>query len=58
MMTLDEAIQHAYEVFRTCDDPECALEHWQLYLWLRDYKDCIRENGRLRKMNDEIEVGS
>lgn len=34
-MTLDEAIEHAKEVARTCDDSQCAAEHIQLTEWLR-----------------------
>ena len=34
-MTLDDAIEHAKEVARTCDDPECAADHMQLAEWLR-----------------------
>lgn len=33
-MTLDEAIEHAKEVARTCDDKSCAAEHAQLAEWL------------------------
>lgn len=34
-MTIDEAIEHAKEVARTCDDDQCAAEHIQLAEWLR-----------------------
>ena len=34
-MTLDEAIEHAKEVARTCDDSGCAADHIQLAEWLR-----------------------
>ena len=34
-MTLDEAIEHAKEVARTCNDDQCAAEHVQLAEWLR-----------------------
>lgn len=34
-MTLDEAIEHAEEVARTCDDSQCAADHMQLAKWLR-----------------------
>lgn len=34
-MTLDEAIEHAKEVARTCDDSQCAAEHMQLAEWLK-----------------------
>lgn len=33
-MTLDEAIEHAREVERTCEDSRCAAEHSQLAEWL------------------------
>lgn len=33
-MTLEEAIEHAKEVARTCDDGVCASEHAQLVEWL------------------------
>lgn len=34
-MTLDEAIEHAKQVARTCDDAQCAADHIQLAEWLR-----------------------
>ena len=34
-MTIDEAIEHAKEVARTCDDGQCAADHIQLAEWLR-----------------------
>ena len=34
-MTIDEAIEHAKEVARTCDDSQCAADHMQLAEWLR-----------------------
>ena len=33
-MTLDEAIEHAREVARTCNDHQCAVDHLQLAEWL------------------------
>ena len=33
-MTLEEAIEHAKEVARTCDDKDCAADHLQLAEWL------------------------
>ena len=33
-MTLDDAIEHAKEAARTCDDKACAAEHAQLAEWL------------------------
>ena len=34
-MMLDEAIEHAKEVARTCNDDQCAADHIQLAEWLR-----------------------
>ena len=34
-MMLDEAIEHAKEVARTCNDDQCAADHIQLADWLR-----------------------
>jgi len=34
-VTLDEAIEHAKEVARTCDDSQCAADHMQIAEWLR-----------------------
>ena len=34
-MTLDEAIEHAKSVARTCNDSQCAADHLQLAEWLR-----------------------
>jgi hypothetical protein len=63
-MTIDEAIEHAKEVARTCDDFQCAADHTQLAKWLRQargadeagkwYTSKIREleveNAKLRKL--------
>lgn len=63
-MTIDEAIEHAKEVARTCDDSQCAADHAQLAEWLRQargadeagrwYTSKIREleseNAKLRKL--------
>lgn len=44
-MTLDEAINHAYNVYdaskrlsANCDTKSCGMEHLQLANWLNDYK--------------------
>lgn len=34
-MTIDEAIEHAKKVARTCYDGQCATDHMQLAEWLR-----------------------
>lgn len=34
-MTIDEAIEHAKKVARTCYDGQCAADHMQLAEWLR-----------------------
>lgn len=34
-MLLDEAIEHAKAVARTCNDDQCAADHIQLVEWLR-----------------------
>lgn len=63
-MTIDEAIEHAKEVARTCNDSQCAAEHIQLADWLRMargaekaarwYTEKIRkleaENDKLREL--------
>ena len=69
-MTIDEAIEHAKEVARTCDDSQCAADHAQLAEWLRQargadeagrwYTSKIREleseNARLRScLSDDAE---
>ena len=53
-MTLDEAIEHAREVERTCGDTRCAAEHSQLAEWLNELRqwreksrDLERENAKL-----------
>ena len=40
-MTLDEAINHAEEVYEKLKDycPDCANEHKQLAEWLKDYEN-------------------
>ena len=37
-MTLDEAIGHAREVARTCDDSRCAKDHERLAEWLEELR--------------------
>ena len=37
-MTLNEAIEHAEEVARTCDDSQCARDHRRLARWLTELK--------------------
>lgn len=63
-MTIDEAIEHAKEVARTCDDGQCAADHIQLAEWLRqargadkaarwyteEIQELRRENASLRYM--------
>ena len=63
-MTLDEAIEHAKQVARTCEDDQCAAEHMQLAEWLRQargseaagrwYTTKVRElqseNAKLREL--------
>lgn len=56
-MTLDEAIEHAKEVARTCDDPQCAADHLQLAEWLRQTRGADKGarwlTGKLHELNDE-----
>lgn len=70
-MTLDEAIEHAKEVARTCDDSQCAADHIQIAEWLRTargaeaagrwYTAKVRElhaeNARLRVLVRELWEG-
>ncbi len=37
-MTLDDAIKHANDVANSCDNKECAYEHYQLARWLEELK--------------------
>ena len=67
-MTIDEAIEHAKEVARTCDDVECAAEHIQLAEWLRQARGATKaarwytakiseledENAKLRELADAV----
>ena len=66
-MTLDEAIEHAKEVARTCDDSQCAADHMQLAEWLRQARGADKggrwmwskvrelkaENEKLRKIVED-----
>ena len=60
-MTIDEAIEHAKEVARTCDDSECAAEHMQLAEWLRQARGATKAArwytariGELEDKNDKL----
>ena len=56
-MTIDEAIEHAKEVARTCDDVECAAEHVQLAEWLRQARGADKAarwyTEKIRKLEAE-----
>ena len=52
-MTLDEAIKHCEEVENSCDNPQCAKEHWQLAKWLRELKD-YRQRVKISKSADSL----
>lgn len=56
-MTIDEAIEHAKEVARTCDDVECAAEHMQLAEWLRQARGATKAarwyTARISEIEDE-----
>lgn len=65
-MTLDEAIEHAKQVARTCEDGQCAAEHIQLAEWLRTargaeaagrwYTAKVRElEAESAKLRDELD---
>lgn len=69
-MTIDEAIEHAKEVARTCDDGQCAADHIQLAEWLRrargadkaarwcteEIQELKAENAKLREERDHWRV--
>ena len=40
-MTLEEAIKHCKDVALSCTNKECALEHFQLLKWLREYSNML-----------------
>lgn len=50
-MTLDEAIEHALEKSIEGDCPACCDEHYQLYLWLSDYRELLKERHENEKTN-------
>lgn len=56
-MTLDEAIEHAKEVARTCDDSQCAADHMQLAEWLRQARSAEKAaryyTAKIRGLKDE-----
>ena len=37
-MNINEAIEHAKEIYRNCEDINCAFEHGQLANWLKELK--------------------
>ena len=41
-MTLEEAINHCQEIIDSCNNTECALEHKQLIMWLKELQ-CLRK---------------
>ena len=48
-MTVDEAIQHCYDVAnKLCD--ECGEEHLQLAKWLEELKRIKQENAELKRL--------
>ena len=48
-MTVDEAIQHCYDVAnKLCD--ECGEEHLQLAKWLEELKRMKQENAELKRL--------
>ena len=48
-MTVDEAIQHCYDVAnKLCD--ECGEEHLQLAKWLEELKRMKQENTKLKRL--------
>ena len=51
-MTIDEAIKHAEEVARTCDDSQCAKDHAQLADWLRELRRARMEIDLLKTLRD------
>ena len=44
-MTLEEAIKHCDTVQRTCNNEGCALEYYQLQMWLEELQQ-YRKNTR------------
>lgn len=48
-MTLEEAIQHCYEVSKCADNCDCSKEHLQLAEWLEELQE-------RRSMSQECEV--
>lgn len=50
-MTLDEAIKHAEEVLESkCG--ECAIEHKELAVWLKELKKLKEERATVEKINN------
>lgn len=45
MMTLKEVIEHCLEKSLSCNNQECALEHFQLFKWLQDYELRLNKQG-------------
>ena len=44
-MTLKEVIEHCLEKSLSCNNQECALEHFQLFKWLQDYELRLNKQG-------------
>lgn len=55
-MMLDEAIEHAKEVARTCDDSQCAADHLQLAEWLRQARGADKASRWYMSKIHELEA--
>lgn len=50
-MTLKEAIEHCKEKALTCDNKECALDHFQLFKWLNEYQSILEKQSEQNLAN-------
>jgi hypothetical protein len=53
MMTLKEAIEHCKEKAQTCDNKECALDHFQLFKWLKEYQSILEKQGEQKPIDPD-----
>ena len=53
-MTIDEAIERAEDVAKTCEDAGCAEFHAQIAEWLRQARDAGERNAKLHDLIEAL----
>lgn len=58
-MNINEAIEHAKEIYRNCEDINCAFEHGQLANWLQQLKELkaiLGDDYDLKRLKELVEA--